>query len=938
MAEMYNLIWVPSKDNTDLASARATTNRYDLGAKETIILYPSLCTPEIVVGKNNLELILISKQNLTEADINEHLKICPQSAGLDVYKSFHKEPIYTKEQLTKEGNITSSMMYLSKVLHADKNKENGIIKIIRRKLFKGSFSGLVDERIVTYLLEKRNYKFLYHVLLPSRTMKMKRNLDEKLNKEVNNMIVAKEQQDIDLVLPTLNEFNGKKIENRGTHCFGLSDNSLEIDITKQNFKNPIQSYHPVFYFDKMDYANIGHFADPHLSSRQQILSKSNARVIECTDKNEISSPKIGKIMNNYSRNMKELLDKMGKDDAINVVVIGGDLIDCILGSYKNKKEFDSIKNAGDVWKAVDLKQWRSNYQEYVDLIMFYSYIIYFYNTYKKPICLISGNHDCYSGPYGMPPYAIEFLRIMGNEGIPADHNLTFYESYILCGPSVNEIVDKSLFEEERFRWFFSIFTPFSDFVLPLGDKQLLVGLGWGNGEDTLDIIAGQGRTAGVGHLPRAKESISDDQLELLTQLELSNPKSDDSKMKVILATHFTFVSHEDDVPQNSTVELPIFPSGDITMAPIPIGEGVFYQPQKYTHADWGTFQDNRPKLYFDYLAAGKIQCVLTGHSHRRGIYTIKENKNVFPPIVMSRSHVFDNIKNEIGQLQGKCSVIVSDSAGPIPRFNLIDEFNGWGSDTPSGTKVTFDSTSGNIQNIAKFQCSQNTAKPRFAVVFDYLNSFVPKKDFSYSHDIHGLYDGEKNICSAKLGPYKFLFFLPSSLGNYVDIEKAVLFLFDKRHKSWRKMELKANSYKTSKGGYIFFFVMDSDHMDFLYDIFIEQKESDSKMYEDSPNYTFEVQPNVEIDREQYAIYHCYLSLKFKISPRCKESAEILSQYNFESYWNSKCVVRFKYIISKDNEHPDAYIKIFTDVDIYKNRSVNFSEIYNPTEGTSGSEK
>lgn len=708
MSDRYNLIWVSeSKETNELAAARTATNSYDIGLKEAIILYPSLCTPEIVVGENKLEVLLISKQKLTEADINEHLKICPQSDKLDPYKSYHKEPIYSKD-----GPITSSMMTLSPIFHADTNKENGVIKFIKRKFFTDSFSGLVDERVVEHLMNKKGYNLLYYLLLPNRAMKTKRNLDKKLNKDIDNKIVVKEQQDIDLVLETLNEFNGKGIENRGKYCFKLSADKHEMDITTQDTNNPIQSYHPVFYFDKMDYANIGHLADPHLSSRHQIFSKSNARVIEYTDSNDNTSPEIRNVMNNYSKNMKDLLDKMGNDDDVKVVIIGGDLIDCNRGSYKTKDELDGIINAGDVWKAVDLseEQWQSNYQEYVDLITCYSYIIYFYNTHKKPIYVVSGNHDCYSGPYGMPPYAVESLRIMGNEGIPADHNLTFYESYILCGPSVNKIVTTSLFKKERYRWFYSIFTPFSDFVLPLGDKQLLIALGWGNGEDTIDVIAGQGRTAGFGHLPRAAKAISDDQLELLAQLELSNPKSKYLKKKLILTTHFTFASHEDDVPQNSTAELPIYPSGEVTLVSILLSRG-YYPQNKYSHADWGTFEERRPELYFNYLASGKIQCVLTGHSHRRGVYTIKENPDVYPPVVMSRSHVFDDVNKEIGQFQEKCAIIVSDSAGPIPRFDLTGEFHGWGSDLPSGTKVTFDSTNGDIKTSPRFSAKKALLHP-----------------------------------------------------------------------------------------------------------------------------------------------------------------------------------------------------------------------------------
>ena len=69
-----------------------------------------------------------------------------------------------------------------------------------------------------------------------------------------------------------------------------------------------------------------------------------------------------------------------------------------------------------------------------------------------PAFLVSGNHDCYWYPYGMSPRVAaktpgdgvfeagdKWYRTSGsglkraNEGIPADHNLTFYEAILTFG-------------------------------------------------------------------------------------------------------------------------------------------------------------------------------------------------------------------------------------------------------------------------------------------------------------------------------------------------------------------------------------------------------------------------------------------------------------------------------------------------------------------------
>ena len=66
-------------------------------------------------------------------------------------------------------------------------------------------------------------------------------------------------------------------------------------------------------------------------------------------------------------------------------------------------------------------------------------------------------------------------------------------------------------------------------------------------------------------------------------------------------------------------------------------------------------------------------------------------------------------------------VVVSDSAGPYPRHNLLGEFVGYGSDRPGGTLVTYDSK-GAVARVQSLQASR--PKPRAVVALDYVDIVV----------------------------------------------------------------------------------------------------------------------------------------------------------------------------------------------------------------------
>lgn len=520
------------------------------------------------------------------------------------------------------------------------------------------------------------------------------------------------------------------VEEKGNaYCFGIHNNeNKDIDLSTINYEQPIQALHPVIIFPTLTNANVGHLTDLHLVSRQQILAKSNARVIELDEKTDKDvSPEIGDLINIYSRNVIDLLDKYGNDPEIDMVLITGDLIDHIPNVYKPdmcKRDASGkiIKtDAKEVWDTVELGN--SNYKMFTDHVAIYTFIVDFYQRYRKPVYLVSGNHDCYARAYGISPRVMHGRR---NAGIGADHNLTIYEGILAFGKSYDGLagfnLDADMMKEDKFIWFYSAFTPLSSFMLEL-PKQLLVGLGWGYDESKLTT---------PDYLPRAFEAVSDNQFKLLEEMR-NWKKRDEPKPNVLLMSHFTFISYVGDI--SNTDSLKWGNSSDKKDSDNKERLMVKLGSTKQSDSQYGDFKLKREEVIKKMLIEEKlVSCVFTGHSHRRGLYTFtNEGTKGFPVFssasVLTQVYDFKKIKEFISvKPEGYPVIIASDSIGPIPRANYDDEFLGWGSQYPSGTKVVF-SNSGDIvlpYNIGEEEKGTRPVeikrvKPRVVVALDYVD-------------------------------------------------------------------------------------------------------------------------------------------------------------------------------------------------------------------------
>jgi hypothetical protein len=120
-------------------------------------------------------------------------------------------------------------------------------------------------------------------------------------------------------------------------------------------------------------------------------------------------------------------------------------------------------------------------------------------------------------------------------------------------------------------------------------------------------------------------------------------------------------------------------------------------------------------LYRDYfLPTPRFDFVITGHSHRRGLYQITAVHDHGKNHVHTKYLEYKDAKSFNG-----AKIIVSDSAGNLPRYNIYGEFLGWGSAKPSYTRVVVDGA-GNLDRLEAQETKNPQAWPRIAVAMDYL--------------------------------------------------------------------------------------------------------------------------------------------------------------------------------------------------------------------------
>lgn len=481
------------------------------------------------------------------------------------------------------------------------------------------------------------------------------------------------------------------------YAFKVTDKGIELT---PDTTTPIQNRHPIYVPPAgKNKLTIGHLSDIHVSSRQNAFKGRSATVIPGVE--ETISPFIGDQANNNCDNFFDLLNQFGhKTEGVDLLVITGDLYDHLHNydpAFKRTAKTSRPDSTGQLWEAMYFEekpaavhQRNDEYPCGIDALMVYSLIIHYYNTYKKPVFMTSGNHEAYGYPYGISP------RLYGeraNAGIPLDHNLTFYEAILLYGPGYSKIVKKINFAADNLDWFYNIFTPLTDCLIRYGD-QCLIGLGWGDDEDISTGAAISEATNllndKTGTLPRANKSVN------LAQRRLVESALAQQSLENIFCSHFTLVNYD--------METPLAEEGKI------IGGS---STSQYEH---GTVIEGRMKLHGAWLSHSLFQFALSGHSHRIGLYKCRYTSTTLTPgFLQTTGYHPDSTATQKVTWEKKTKVLVSASAGPIPKQNLNGEMCGTGMELPSGSRINPDGS------IVLTKCRVQTARPRFCVACDYID-------------------------------------------------------------------------------------------------------------------------------------------------------------------------------------------------------------------------
>lgn len=714
--KLYNLLWV-ALEETEKKFVGALQVGFTITVlKDTtpgVILYPALLTPLVHMAKQDawLELLIATEKVLTPDMVNRQLKVSP---GMLANKPFDPAPLFAGagDKIVVEAvsagikEILDTHTKFAGILHPS------VVKALKAK----DLTQLWKVKVHASALREvkaggewstREAKFIEYTTAAS---------EPKIRRWVRRALVGKETHDELIRAMFERRFGSDRktgenpIPGMCRYAFKLKGDA--VDLGKADPDQPVQSYHPVIALsdgDEFTHANIGHVSDIHINSRWQLLGKSTARVIEYGEgQHTAESPRIGSLLAETNRSFHDVLHRLCGSDA-HAIIVGGDLVDHIRNAYDAAVILHKDNSVQDIWGAMDLESYSlETYPRGVDLLAFYTLIVDALRSHAKPFFAITGNHDCYEDAFGISP---RLLTTRANGGIPADLNLTFYEALLSFGPSAGLLVKmSSSFDPSWFEWFHLVLSPFNDWWTKL-PKQSLVGLGWGDSEDLLDKFGDQGASGLLpgGHLPRSDDAVTGPQLALLKRAV-----GERAQRKVILTSHFTFLSYREDVP--------MFPGGVVGSPGAFNSDNTTLGVESYSRFEMGTFESNRDVL-LGMLKKREIQCVLTGHSHRRGLHLLGTAVGTSMPAKLYDPDPQDGF--DLRPLPAGCppaepAIIVSDSAGPYPRYNRDGEFRDWGSDRPGATLVRVDPKSGDLVHVRTIQAS-GRPPPRAAVSLDYLD-------------------------------------------------------------------------------------------------------------------------------------------------------------------------------------------------------------------------
>lgn len=720
---------------------------------EAIILYPSFGSPLLVKPGQPLQLYVLFERYLYEIyseekdhdpELTDTIKTINKSLKIFPFKNGKKNPpakLFPSDGAAKANIKITYLKQMSNLSIEDKDKK--LFGYLRKKT-KDRYQFHSKGFSYLFLLEISNLSVVQSPGVFDCAWKLYDKKDPTLSMQPE--LPFPERQD--LIMREYLLDGEKKNHFIKQNCGYKIDEDFGFTEDKEL---PLSNHH-IIYVSAKDKLNIGQLTDIHVSSRQLALKSCEAQVLPGI--NESISPKIGKLINISYETFKNLLDLMGKDSSVDMLVLTGDMIDfnqnfdptAIGGNWKT-----DFKRPSKLWEWMDPGKFdgESNnkyvYPYYIDMVTVYSLLHYFVKKHNKPIIMLTGNHEAYDEPYGISPRVGQFggLKPAGiqraNEGIPADHNMTVYEATLLYGPKYNDYQKSWNFAARLLDWFYMLFTPFSDITVKFGNgsvKQSFTALEWQDEEQIIENFL-----RGGGTLPRSSRAITREQLSLLTE---SSRNREDGVDRILL-THFTFISYgyehqitepgrvnySNEPMKKTGIDFDNYYLNKIANAPLRMGNALDKIASDYlhigavmSHYEEGSFLINRNKVY-GMLYDGGFTHVLSGHTHRAGYYVMTKKANTIKDNVDVQGYLIDETPySPTSKLQGgKARFIVGASAGPIPGQNHYDNHQKAGLfdkslDWPSGNVLTLQGK----DNLYLIKTKNQKAQPRFAVALSFFNT------------------------------------------------------------------------------------------------------------------------------------------------------------------------------------------------------------------------
>lgn len=466
------------------------------------IVYPSLCSPLIKSSKEPLRIYVLTddafKQTYdTSAEVakqivNTYLKFEPWAdyrAGQQSVQQ-NQRPAPKDEPLCKTWQDANKDITVTLLDAGDYN--NGHLKNQDQQLF-----AMLHPNARQWY-GKHQLKHLFRIDIAAQNPKVRAASDKQLWALSWRVPSPKDTGTFEQYHDKLiQEYNQRYVSPREQQILAYK---IGPELTfEQDKATPLQSHHPVYIFDG-NHLNLGQLTDVHVSSRQHVFDKGKPRVIDGV------SEVIGTHVNKAYTPLKNLMDHFGSDGDVHLLVFTGDLVDYGRNFDPASAKGRAISTSANLWEVMDLDLLsdESLYPRYIDLRIMYSLFINYYDRFKKPLLLVSGNHEGYTAPYGISPRVTKSEVGMGilsgawskvkngirngwntiafwdddpdshemrdlsevmkseaesrkqyvekndevalqggtlaNEGVPADHNLTMYEACLLYGPDYGRVV------------------------------------------------------------------------------------------------------------------------------------------------------------------------------------------------------------------------------------------------------------------------------------------------------------------------------------------------------------------------------------------------------------------------------------------------------------------------------------------------------------------